>query len=52
MLPASFNLRNMPERVARVGDLWADMRGRSLKGAMEKVKRNKEKGKTKKERTK
>ncbi len=52
VLPASFNLRNMPERVARVGDLWADMRGRSLKGAMEKVKRNKEKGKTKKERTK
>ncbi len=31
--PATFTLRNMPARVAKVGDLWADMRkrGRSLK---------------------
>ena len=53
VLPTSFSLRNMPERVARVGDLWADMRrrGRSLKGAMEKVtkekKKEKEEGKRK-----
>jgi bifunctional non-homologous end joining protein LigD len=35
--PATFNLRNMPERVAEVGDLWAGMRrkGRSLKGPVE-----------------
>ena len=35
--PDSFNLRNMPERVAEVGDLWAEMRrkGRSLKGPVE-----------------
>ena len=30
--PGTFTLRNMAERVAKVGDLWADMRrGRSLK---------------------
>ena len=31
--PRTFTLRNMPDRVAKVGDLWADMRrrGRSLK---------------------
>ena len=35
--PRTFTLRNMPDRVAKVGDLWADMRrrGRSLKRAME-----------------
>ena len=35
--PATFTLRNMPDRVARVGDLWADMRrrGRSLTRPME-----------------
>lgn len=39
--PASFTLRNMPERVAAVGDLWADMRKRrrSLKGPMQKLRR-------------
>ena len=39
--PTSFTLRNMPERVAEVGDLWADMRrrGRSLKGPIEKLRR-------------
>ena len=38
--PRTFTLRNMPDRVAKVGDLWADMRrrGRSLKRAMEKLK--------------
>jgi bifunctional non-homologous end joining protein LigD len=37
--PASFTLRNMRERVAAVGDVWADMRrrGRSLQKAMAKV---------------
>jgi bifunctional non-homologous end joining protein LigD len=37
--PASFTLRNMPERIAAVGDVWADMRrrGRSLKGPTEKL---------------
>jgi len=39
--PRTFTLRNMPDRVASVGDLWADMRrrGRSLKRPMEKLKR-------------
>jgi bifunctional non-homologous end joining protein LigD len=37
--PDTFTLRNMPERVAKVGDLWADMRkrGRSLKQPMERL---------------
>ena len=37
--PATFTLRSMPERVARVGDLWADLRrrGRSLKRPMERL---------------
>ena len=37
--PATFTLRNMPKRIATVGDLWADMlrRGRSLQKAMERV---------------
>ena len=39
--PGTFTLRNMPERIAAVGDVWADMRrrGRSLKGPMEKLRR-------------
>ena len=39
--PDSFTLRNMPARMAKVGDLWADMRkrGRSLTRAMEKLQR-------------
>ena len=39
--PGTFTLRNMPERVAKVGDLWADMRrrGRSLKRPIEKLRR-------------
>ena len=38
--PGSFTLRNMPERIAAVGDVWGDLhrRGRSLKRAMDKVK--------------
>ena len=38
--PDSFTLRNMPERMAAVGDVWGDLhrRGRSLKRAMRKVK--------------
>jgi bifunctional non-homologous end joining protein LigD len=38
--PGSFTLRNMPERIAEVGDVWADLhrRGRSLQRAMDKVK--------------
>jgi len=37
--PGTFTLRNMPERIEKVGDLWADLRrrGRSLKRATEKV---------------
>jgi bifunctional non-homologous end joining protein LigD len=37
----TFTLRNMPDRIASVGDLWADMRrrGRSLKRPMEKLRR-------------
>ena len=39
--PDSFTLRNMPDRIEKVGDLWADMRkrGRSLKQPMEKLRR-------------
>ena len=39
--PGTFTLRNMPDRVARVGDLWADMRrrGRSLTRPSEKLRR-------------
>ena len=38
--PRTFNLRNMPARIAKTGDIWADMRrrGRSLKRAIEKLK--------------
>jgi bifunctional non-homologous end joining protein LigD len=37
--PGSFTLRNMPGRIAKIGDLWKDMRqrGRSLKRPMEKL---------------
>lgn len=39
--PDTFTLRNMPDRIAKVGDLWADMRrrGRSLTRPMEKLRR-------------
>jgi bifunctional non-homologous end joining protein LigD len=39
--PGVFTLRNMPGRIAKVGDLWGDMRrrGRSLKRATEKLRR-------------
>jgi bifunctional non-homologous end joining protein LigD len=39
--PRTFTLRNMHERVARAGDVWADMRrrGRSLTRPMEKLRR-------------
>jgi bifunctional non-homologous end joining protein LigD len=39
--PATFTVRNMRDRVAKVGDMWADMRrrGRSLKRPMEKLRR-------------
>ena len=39
--PRTFTLRNMPARVAKVGDVWADMRrrGRSLKKPAEKLRR-------------
>jgi bifunctional non-homologous end joining protein LigD len=38
--PRSFNLRSMPQRIADVGDLWADMlkTKRSLRIAIERVK--------------
>jgi bifunctional non-homologous end joining protein LigD len=37
----TFTLKNMPDRIAAVGDLWADMkrRGRSLKRPIEKLRR-------------
>jgi bifunctional non-homologous end joining protein LigD len=37
--PGTFTVRNMMDRVAKVGDVWADMRkrGKSLKGPMEKL---------------
>jgi bifunctional non-homologous end joining protein LigD len=37
--PGTFTLLNMPERIAAVGDLWADVkrRGRSLKGPIERL---------------
>lgn len=37
--PATFTLRNMAERVARMGDVWEDLRrrGRSLKRPMERL---------------
>jgi bifunctional non-homologous end joining protein LigD len=39
--PGTFTLRNMPDRIAKVGDLWVGMRrgGRSLKRPMEKLRR-------------
>jgi bifunctional non-homologous end joining protein LigD len=39
--PRTFTLRNMPARLAKVGDLWAGLRGRgrSLKGPAEKLRR-------------
>jgi bifunctional non-homologous end joining protein LigD len=39
--PATFTLRTMPDRIAKIGDVWADMRkrGRSLKRPMEKLRR-------------
>jgi len=33
--PRTFTLRTMPARIATVGDLWSDMHGQSLRGAME-----------------
>jgi bifunctional non-homologous end joining protein LigD len=37
--PRSFSLRNMPARLAAVGDLWSDLprRARSLREAMERL---------------
>jgi len=39
--PRTFTLRTMPSRIARVGDLWSDVRrrGRSLRRPMERLKR-------------
>jgi bifunctional non-homologous end joining protein LigD len=39
--PRSFTLKNMPVRLDKTGDLWADLRrrGRSLKRPMEKLRR-------------
>jgi len=39
--PGTFTLRNMPDRVTKIGDLWTDMRrrGRSLQRPMEKLRR-------------
>jgi len=37
--PGTFNVRNMPARIAEVGDLWAGLlrKGRSLKGPTQKL---------------
>jgi bifunctional non-homologous end joining protein LigD len=37
--PRTFTLRNIPDRVARAGDLWSNMRrrGRSLKRPIERL---------------
>jgi bifunctional non-homologous end joining protein LigD len=37
--PGTFTVRNMPERIAKIGDVWADMRrrARSLKRPLEKL---------------
>jgi bifunctional non-homologous end joining protein LigD len=37
--PRTFTLRNMPDRIAKVGDVWADMRRRSLRRPMERLRR-------------
>ena len=39
--PGTFTVRNMPDRIAKVGDVWSDMRrrGRSLKRPVEKLRR-------------
>ena len=39
--PGTFTVRNMPDRIAKIGDVWADMRrrGRSLKRPLEKLRR-------------
>jgi bifunctional non-homologous end joining protein LigD len=39
--PGTFTVRNMAERIAKVGDVWGDMRrrGRSLKRPLEKLQR-------------
>jgi bifunctional non-homologous end joining protein LigD len=39
--PGTFTLRNMPERIARMGDVWADLRRRrrSLSRPIEKLRR-------------
>src|SRR5207249_1714144 len=37
--PRTFTLRAMAGRVAAVGDLWSDMRGRSSRPAMERLRR-------------
>jgi len=39
--PRTFTLLNMPDRIAKVGDVWADMRrrGRSLTRAVERLRR-------------
>jgi bifunctional non-homologous end joining protein LigD len=39
--PQTFTLRNMPDRVAKAGDLWSDLlrRGQSLKRANELLRR-------------
>ena len=39
--PDTFTIKNMPARIAKMGDLWAGMRkrGRSLKQPMEKLRK-------------
>ena len=40
VMPQSFTLRNIADRMAEVGDLWGDMkRGKSLTRAVQKLKK-------------
>jgi bifunctional non-homologous end joining protein LigD len=41
VLPQTFTLKNMRERIGQVGDVWSDMRrrGRSLSRAIERLQR-------------
>ncbi len=36
-LPQTFTLRNLPERVARIGDLWEELGAQALKAGLEKA---------------
>jgi DNA primase len=37
--PRTFTLRNMTKRIAKVGDLWGELRPQSLKRSIERLRR-------------